>query len=227
MRCRGLLVLGVGLVFGACSDRSVGRSLAPDGASLAKGGGGGGAGGGVSDPTSTWLFPLADGALGLKSDGRYGDGTYSVYASATCGVGTGFFATTANSNSGDITLNLGSVKGKHPCSRALTLVFDDGYSSTSSAFVNLHQIENTTYSIAIGSTVLRGLNVLYTPRCDGLQFGHPNATASDSVFVTRIDAHTWHAYSQAYPNDRALCTTNGQAYHVQVNFVVTSDRDLP
>ena len=82
-------------------------------------------------------------------------------------------------------------------------MYDDGYTSTSTAFFNLHEIENTTYSIPIGSTVPRFLAIHYTPRCDGLQLGKD--ANSDPVEVTRVDAHTWHAVSQAYPNDRAFC----------------------
>jgi hypothetical protein len=220
------LITAAALTLAACSDQAAVRPLAPDGAALAKGGhGGGGGGGGVSDPTSTWAIPLADGGLSLKSDGRYSDGTSSVYADGVCGVEGNFFATTQNSNSGDVTLTLNKAKGRNGCGRSVSLVFDDGYTSTSSWFININEIENTTYAIPIGSTVPRVMNIHYSGRCDGLQMGRDSN--SDPVQVTRIDGHTWHAVSQPYPNDRAYCTTNGQTYHIQVDVTVMASRDLP
>jgi hypothetical protein len=64
-----------------------------------------------------------------------------------------------------------------------------------------------------------------TGRCDKLQFG--NGALGDSVLVTRVDAHTWRVASRATPNDRAYCVANAQTYHMQVDLVVVSSRDLP
>ncbi|MFN2602921.1 MAG: hypothetical protein ABR582_09230 [Gemmatimonadaceae bacterium] len=177
----------------------------------------------VSDPVPTWKFPLTDAALSVKSDRQYSDGSYSVYAAGVCGLTGGFFATTAGSNSGDVTLNLGSQR---KCGRKLTISYDDGFVETSAGlFLNLHDVENSTSSIPIGSTAQKFLAIHYTARCDVLQFGKD--ANSDNVLVTRVDAHTWHAVSQPTPNDRAYCTTTGQSYHMQVDLVVVSNRDLP
>lgn len=179
----------------------------------------------VSDPTSTWKFPLSDAGLSVKSDRKYSDGTYSVYADGVCGVTGKFFATTATSNSGDVTLTMGSERKCANSPRKMTVSYDDGFVETTTAFINLHDIENTTTSIPIGSTAPHFLAIHYTTRCDALQFGKDSN--GDNVLVTRVDAHTWHAVSQPTPNDRAYCTTTGRSYHMQVDFVIVSSRDLP
>jgi len=177
----------------------------------------------VTDPASTWKFPLADAGLSVKSDRKYSDGIYSVYADGVCGVTGGFFASSATS-SGDVTLNL---QADHRCinsPRKITISYDDGFVETTQAFINLHEVENTTISIPIGSTALRFLGI-HSTRCDKLQFGKD--ANGDKVLVTRVDARTWHVVSQATPNDRAFCTTTARSYHMQVDFVVVSSRDLP
>jgi hypothetical protein len=178
----------------------------------------------VTDPTSTWNFPLSDAGLSVKGDRKYGDGTYSVYADGVCGVTGKFFAASAGS-SGDVTLSLARDRKCVDAPRKLTISYDDGVVETTTAFVFLREIENTITAIPIGSTAPRFFGIRYTTRCDALQFGKDSN--SDKVFVTRVDAHTWHAVSQPTPNDRAYCTTTGRSYHMQVDFVVTSNRDLP
>jgi hypothetical protein len=178
----------------------------------------------VTDPTSTWKFPLSDAGLSVKSDRKYSDGLYSVYADAVCGITARFFASSSTS-SGDVTLQTEKDRRCSDAPRKLTISYDDGFVETTQAFINLHDIENTTMSIPIGSTSLRFLGIHYTTRCDALQFGKD--AGSDKVLVTRVDAHTWHVVSQATPNDRAYCTTTGRSYHMQADFVVTSSRDLP
>lgn len=177
-----------------------------------------------SNPTTTWKFPPASAGLSVRGDGKYSDGTYSVYANGVCGVIGAFFAGSSTS-SGDMTLNTGSDRKCASSPRKLTLVYDDGFVETTGAFINLHDIENTVISIPIGTTAPHFLAIHYTTRCDALQFGKD--ANSDNVLVTRIDAHTWRAVSQAAPNDRAYCTTTGRSYHMQVDFVVVSSQDLP
>ena len=189
---------------------------------------------GPSDPTATWKIPVADAGLGLRSDGQFTDGTYSVYADGVCGVKAKIFATTQASNSGDATIQTSAPKGGK-CGRRFTLSYPDGYTETLPSFNNLHEVQNTTFSIPIGATVNRRLvinpGVLQNnpSRCGRLIFG-PNAATgagSDSVQVTRIDARTWQVQSQASPSDLAHCENNGQLYSMRVNFVIVSSSALP
>ena len=190
----------------------------------------------VLDPTATWKLPLNDAALAVRSDRLYSDGVASVYADGICRVSAKIFATTQYSNSGDGILNTGiSAGGK--CARRITVVFPDGYSESVGTFMNLREIENTTYSIPIGATVERQLHVGTdqlvgsTSRCGGLVFGYGVANAigagSDSVLVTRIDATTWHAVSQPAPHNLAYCKNDGQLYAMPIDLIVVSNRRLP
>ncbi|CAN5912855.1 hypothetical protein BH11GEM1_BH11GEM1_02290 [soil metagenome] len=185
----------------------------------------------VSDPTATFKFPLADAGLSLKSDGLYSDGTSSVYANGVCGTSAKIFATPAASNSGDATLQTTGPKGRN-CGRVVTLHYSDGVSETIPVFMNVNKIENTTYSIAVGSTVTRrlGINPVQATRCDFLTFGTRSDGAgagSDSVLVTRLDASSWHVQSQPNGADLAYCSTTGQLYHMPVDFTIVSSRALP
>lgn len=185
----------------------------------------------------TWKLPLADASFSFKSDRQYSDGTYSVYASGVCNVTGSIFTGEGGStnNGGDATLQT-SLSSHGRCGRQFTIAYPDGVTETLAAFNNLHEIENTTYSIPVGSTVLRRLTIntdnvvnKVTPRCGKLQFGPfqtSGGVGSDSVQVTRIDASTWQVQSQAPPNDHALCENNGQLYHMQVSFIAVSSRPL-
>ena len=189
-----------------------------------------------SDPTDTWKIPLADASLALRSDRAYNDGIYSSYTSGVCNVSGKIFATTAASNSGDATIQ-GSAATHGKCGRQFTLVYPDGFTETRGTFNNLHELENTTYSIPIGTTVRRrlvvdgGLLGSNPSRCGKLFFGvgplGDKGIGSDSVAVTRIDASTWQVQSQPAPNNRALCETNNQLYGMPVSFVVVSSHPLP
>jgi hypothetical protein len=189
----------------------------------------------VSDPTATWKIPLADANLALKSDHAYGDGTYSLYANGVCNVSGKIFATTAASNSGDATLQTSTAtKGK--CGRLITLAYPDGYTESIAIFANLHELENTSYAIPIGSTVTRrlvldgGVIPNSTSRCGKLHFGvgpiGDRGVGSDSLLVTRVDASTWQVKSQAAPNDKALCENNGQIYEMAMSFTIVSSYPL-
>jgi len=205
------------LVLAAC-DRSPAAPGAPEFAGR----------GGPSDPTATWRIPLADAALALRSDGLYSDGTSSVYADGVCGVSAKIFATTAYSNSGDATIQTSEPRG-NKCGRRFTFRYPDGVTESAAAFNNLLRLQNTTYSIPVGTTVARRLLLGGGPRCGRLMFG-PNGTVSpgtDSVLVTRVDASTWQVASQAAPNDRALCENTGEIYEMPVSFTVQSSTPLP
>ena len=177
-----------------------------------------------STPTTTWKFPLVGTGVSVRGDGKYSDGTYSVYADGVCGV-IGAFFDGGPASSGDMTLNTGSDRRCANSPRKLTLTYDDGFVETTGAFINLHDIQNAVIRIPIGTTAPHFLAIHYTTRCDALQFGKD--ANSDNVLVTRVDAHTWHAVSQPAPNDRAYCTTTRRSYHMQVDFVVVSSYDLP
>ena len=190
----------------------------------------------VADPAATWKIPLADAGLALRSDHAYGDGTYSVYANGVCNVGGTIFATTAASNSGDATLQTSAAtKGK--CGRTISLVYPDGFMETVPTFANLNALDNTTYSIPVGTTVTRRLVVnpgvvnVHPTRCGKLFLGvgplGEQGIGSDSVLVTRLDASTWQVQSQPAPHNQALCEANGQLYAMTVSFVVVSSYPLP
>ena len=189
----------------------------------------------VTDPTATWKIPLADAKLALRSDHGFSDGFYSVYANGVCNVSGKMFATTAASNSGDATLQTSTpTKGK--CGRLITLSYPDGYIESIGIFANLHELENTAYAIPIGATVTRrlvldgGVIANSVSRCGKLFFGvgplGDKGVGSDSVLVTRVDASSWQVQSQAAPNDRALCESNGQIYEMPVSFTIVSSFPL-
>lgn len=188
------------------------------------------------DPTDTWKIPLADANLSLRSDHAYSDGTYSSYTSGVCNVSGTIFATTAASNSGDATIQTSNAThGK--CGRQFTLAYPDGVTETLISFNNLNDLENTTYSIPVGTTANRrlvinpGVLANNPSRCGRLFFGvgplGEKGIGSDSVAVTRIDAGTWQVQSQPAPHNQALCETNGQLYAMPVSFVVVSSYPLP
>ena len=191
----------------------------------------------LGDPTATFYFPLADAGLALKSDGLFGDGTYSVYTPEICGVAGKMFATTAASNSGDATMQTNNAKftdrGCAAYPRKMTIAYSDGVLETIPIFMNVRQMANTTYSIPIGQTVRRGfaINPPQKTRCDvlrwmqesvsGVQFG------GDSVLVTREAADRWHVRTQPPPNNKAVCSTNGVVYNMSLDFTIVSSRPLP
>jgi len=188
----------------------------------------------VTDPTATWIYPLNDAGLAVRSDHLYSDGVSSIYANGVCNLSTNIFATATKSNSGDAVLNTGA-NGK--CVRHFTFVYPDGYSETLPSFNNLRMIENTSYSIPIGTTVVRQLHMgedaisNIASRCGGLVWGYGVqnniAAGSDSVLVTRIDAQTWHVVSRPAPNNLAWCKSTGQLFAMAVDFTLVSNRPLP
>ena len=192
----------------------------------------------VVNPTDTWKVPLNASGLAFRSDGRYSDGTYSVYADGVCNVtGTMNYVYQNPDYAGDMLVNTGIGGGK--CSRKFTFVFPDGYTETIGTYANLRGIESATppFSMLIGQTVARQLHLegqvlaSVSSRCGGLVFGYGAlgnvGNGSDSVLVTRVDASTWHVFSQPPPHNLAFCRASGQLYAMPVDFVVVSSRALP
>lgn len=177
----------------------------------------------VLDPSATWMLPIDDWSLALRSDGKYGAGGWSVYANGVCGVFAKIYATSQFSNSGDATMRPHDRRAKcadYP--RTVTLVYDDGVVETNAHFMNVNEVQNTAFRIAIGTTVARGF-MATTSRCNVLSFG---SAGGDSVLVTRVDASTWNVASQPYPTDRAYCTETGTYHHMPVRFRIVSSRPL-
>ena len=179
---------------------------------------------GPTDPAASFGFPLDATGLAVKSDSRYGDGTNSIYDNGVCNVSAKIFATTQYSNSGDATMQASSQRS---CTRTLSWSYGDGLTEQGTVFLNLNQVENSTYAITSGQTVPRRfvLNPTVLGRCDKLIYGVPGS--SDSVLVTRVNASTWNVRTAPYPNDRAYCDTNGQSYHMPLRFVLVSHTALP
>jgi hypothetical protein len=193
----------------------------------------------VKDPTATWKIPLADVGLSLKSDGRNGDGTYSVYANGVCSVAAKIYATTEASNTGDATIQMSYPKGR-TCGRTITMVYPDGTQETLAAFSNLNQLQSTDPSTIIptGQTALRrliinvdgGANNPTPSRCGRVIFGDNGRVGADSdmLLVTRIDARTWRVQSQPASDKRAFCEKLGRSEGgMNVDFVLESSYPLP
>jgi len=118
---------------------------------------------------------------------------------------------------------------------ARVFFYPDGTSDLIGVFGNLRQIENTTYAIAVGTTVKRQLHLgttapNATSRCNGLVWGYgvanDIAAGSDSVLVTRVDASTWHVASD--PNHNlAWCKATGELFPMSVEFTLVASRALP
>jgi hypothetical protein len=184
---------------------------------------------GVADPTATIKLPLSDSGLSLKSDGKFSDGTYSLYADGVCGItGTIFL-----SGSGDEV-----VDGSNPTAkdrkcvyypRKVTVLYPDGVAEViSGPLMSVSALENQTYLIPIGSTTPRHFHLrANSTRCDGVHWGGP--VGGDSVLVTRTAADTWHVHTQPYPNDNAACkssTGNALLGHMPIDLWIVSSRAL-
>jgi len=185
----------------------------------------------LGDPTASFYFPLADGALALRSDHLYSNGTNSVYADGVCGVVGTFFATDAASNSGDarIQTDNGAVgKGKRCADYPRHVYLDFGNGVETATAVLTREIETSSYAIPMGTSVLRKLTVGGSARCGNVVFGEATTGggSGDSVVVTRVSASAWHVQSQAGAT-RALCLNTGLIYQMPVDFTISSSRPLP
>jgi hypothetical protein len=197
----------------------------------------------LKDPTAQFWFPLNDAALGLQSDhlSAYVQGGVSVYGDGLCGVHARIFSTAAGSNSGDATMQTDNNRfadrhcRDYPRKLGIILRDDGGNVVTqlsSTVFMNVHDVENTTDQIAVGSTALRGLTLGEDPHCNGLRWtlvmpDQTTPSGANQVNVTRTSANNWHVQTQPYPNDKAYCLGDGRLYHVPVDFTVVADRPLP
>ena len=189
-----------------------------------------------SNASSTWEVPLADAGLSVKSDHRFPDasGTYSVYAVGVCSFTSTIFTT----GSGDDTFGFTYPKSGR-CGRTWTVTYSDGFTETLAYGGGLQVLENSVFSIPIGTSAYRhfrfaaGTGPSFNPvpsRCSqGLVFGENGknpALGSDSVIVTRVDAQTWDVHSQAAPNDNAYCIDNGLLYEMQISFRIIANQPL-
>ena len=221
-----VLVLSVTLA--ACRAQESSNPLLPTEPMLAK------PPAGPGDPTASFWFPVDDATLGLRSDHLFLNGTSSVYANGVCGVNSGIFATTEASNSGDAVMHTVNPRNKdRSCAqypRTVTLEYAPGDVESSTVFMNVREIANTTYQIPIGSTVRRALAV-QAGRCETLRFNTQPAggafLGADSVNVTRMDASTWLVETQPPPNNKAYCNATGQLYNIAARFTVVSSAPLP
>lgn len=190
----------------------------------------------VSDPTTDYFFPLTA-TSGFVSDGELASNGYSVYANGVCGVTGKLFATTAASNSGDATLQTDNpVAKQRSCPsypRKFTVRYASGTVDTRPGFMNLREIQNTTYNIPIGYTHLRILALTLAGSgtgCNALRWAlvvQGVSTGADLVNVTRVDASTWSVKSQSATLNKAYCIDNGLTYNIPVDFVVKSSRPMP
>jgi hypothetical protein len=182
----------------------------------------------LADPTVTWMVPLADAGLALKSDRKLADatGSYSVYADGVCGVTTWVEMAATDPFPGFAHLNT-TGNGRSVCSRSLTLVYPDGTTEAQGGMTQ-RGLEDFTNLIAPGDTQLRTLAILPAvsrSRCGRVLFGQGSQGAgvgSDSVLVTRVDVRTWHVRSN-FDRNLALCENTNQLYHIPVDFLIVAD----
>jgi hypothetical protein len=192
----------------------------------------------AGDPTLTWKIPLADAGLSVRSDRRFSDGTYSVYKHGECSADNPIFY--GGSGDAKFTFTYGLTGGKGPCGRTWTLVFSDGFSETLAYQGGVQVLQNASFRIAPGDSALRHFRIgaiksarrnPVAARCgEGLVFGEGGANpaiGSDSVWVRRVDARTWHVHSQEAPDNMAYCVDNGQLYEMNVDFVIEASGPLP
>jgi len=235
-------VLGLMVAFGAaaCSESSAPGLTAPEPADAplyARA---------SSVQTSTWKLPIDDAGLGLTSDGRESDGTFSTYADGVCGV-TGKIFT---DGSGDATLQTNNPKDKTRSCVPRTMnvvypvgdpVYPGGGTETMLVFLNLRNISNASTVIPPGyaNRVERtlGLNPTQTERCDSWRWTS-DSFAGDKVWVERMNATTYHVYTKDRDpdpaaaaanagNNKAVCTTTGDVHHLSVDLYVISSQALP
>lgn len=217
-------LLGLFLVFVlvlACTESNDGTTLvAPRSAGLAKST--------VKDPTATFQFPLNDAGLSVKSDGQVAPDDYSAYEEGVCGVHAKIFATAELSNSGDATMQTDNPRYRdRKCPiypRTLTLVYSATETETTPVFMNVRQIHNTSFQIALGETIERTF-AIQTPHCEQLLWSTTRQGVpieADNVLVTRVSTNTWRVQSQPAPNNRAFCLTNGATYNMDVDFTIVA-----
>lgn len=221
-------VAAFAIAMAACAKDAADDALAPQFAKPAA----------PADPAASWLLPLDATGLAFSSDGAFAASGYSVYENGKCGVSARIFATAAASNSGDATMQTDNAANRdRKCSaypRRVTFSYPDGTSETTTLFGNLHELQNTSYSIPIGATVTRELNLSSSTsasRCGVIKFRgidrEGNVLGADEVLVTRVDASTWDVTTQPAPYDRGYCTNTGELLAMPLRFRVVSATPLP
>ncbi len=220
-------LLTLSLAIAACSDPSspqdsVTPSIEPTYAKPAP-----------TNPTATVGIPLAGSALALRSDGAFSNGVNSLYSHGVCGVTATIFVT--GSSSGDMVMLTGNARfADRKCQfypRKVTIAYPDGTTDLiSPAELFVHELQSTTFSIAVGATARRQFNVrTNNARCEGVHWG--GDVGGDSVAVTRTSANTWHVSTRLYPDNKATCRSTSGAVtllgHMAVDFTITSSANLP
>ncbi len=183
---------------------------------------------GPSDPTSEWIVPNVSDGFAFSNEG-----VSASYKERVCGVHSKIFATTAASNSGDAILHTNNTSYRdRKCPnypRQIVLTYPDGATETSGVFANLGNIQNTTTSIPVGTSALKGLNIAAGARCGTLRFREVGRNGEyfggNEVNVTRVDARTWDVES-VEPHG-AYCDNTGAVLRMPVKFRIVASRDLP
>ncbi len=189
----------------------------------------------VTDPTTTWTYPLNDAGLGVRSDHLYSDGVHSVYSNGVCNLSTTIFATDAKSNSGDATLEHRSQRPVRPSFhvRVSRRLQRDAAQFQQSAHAREHHVlDPDRHDGRAAAPHGVGCRSRTSPRDAAVWSGAAGvlaqtAAGSDSVLVTRLDASTWHVVSQPPPHNLAWCKTTGELFAMPVDFTVVSNRPLP
>jgi len=204
-----------------------------------------------ADPTSQWKLPLQTAGLGLISDGRLSDGTYSVYADGVCGVTGRVFL----GGSGDATLQTDNPRVRSQvCQtfRTMTVVYPvgdpvypGGGTETSQVFVNLRNIANASTTIGLGYANrverLFVVNPNQATRCDALKWGSGQLASGvvlngDNVWVERLNSTTYHIYTKDLDPvagnriagaNKATCASTGQLHHLSVDLMIVANQPLP
>jgi len=225
---RLIVVTSLSVIALGCTSDRVTSPLRPDAAQLAKPVG-------PVDPTASFLFPIDDGTLGVKSDHLYVSGTSSVYANGVCGVDSKIFSTTQLSNSGDAVMQTDNPQwADRKCAnypRKVYIDYGDGTGPhASTIFMNVRDLErenDPTDILPVGGSKLTGLN-LQESRCGALVWRpvqqDGTVTGADNVLLTRTAADTWTVTTQG--NQLAYCKNTGQLLPITARFTIVTSRAL-
>jgi hypothetical protein len=154
------------------------------------------------------------------------------YQMGVCGVNTRIF-TFGDTPSGDAIMDTGNPRyGDRKCRsypRKLIVQYGDGITGTATA-VNLNRMANALFTIPVGSSAKRGLNI-NDARCSGLRFKATlqdgRVVPGDSVVVTRTSHTTWVVETQAAPDNRAYCIALDRSFNISARFTIVSDKPIP
>ena len=189
----------------------------------------------VGDPPATWLIPVNEAGLSVTGDGIFVREEYSAYESGVCGVSARIFATLTASNSGDAVVSTHTPRhADRKCAqypRKIRFTYPDGTSELASFQSGLQYIHNTAYSIPIGATIKKTMNVGGGVRCGTLKFRPVDSEGvqigGDSVLVTRLNSFTWEVQTRPYPDNKGYCTNTGELYHMRLRIRIESELALP